>query len=37
MKEKSWWHATTTVPHTAFNASLEERIHLVAVILDELN
>jgi hypothetical protein len=37
MKENAWWWANTTVPHTAFNASLEERIHLVAVVLDEIN
>lgn len=29
----TWWHTDTTKLHTAFNASLESRIHLVAVVL----
>jgi hypothetical protein len=31
----NWWYTKTQVPHTAFNASKEDRIHLVAVVLDK--
>lgn len=31
----TWWLTNTLVKHTAINASLEDRIHLVASILDE--
>lgn len=34
MPAGTWWLTNTTVPHTAFNASTESRIHLVAVVLD---
>lgn len=33
LAQDTWWYTKTQVPHTAFNASKEERIHLVAVIL----
>ncbi len=36
MPAGTWWLTDTTVSHTAFNASKESRIHLVAVVLDEL-
>jgi aspartyl/asparaginyl beta-hydroxylase (cupin superfamily) len=36
MPAGTWWLTDTTVPHTAFNASTESRIHLVAVVLEEL-
>jgi hypothetical protein len=32
--QDKWWMADTSKPHTAFNASRESRIHLVAVIRD---
>lgn len=32
LEQDKWWMADTTKPHTAFNASKESRIHLVAVI-----
>lgn len=31
-----WWEADTTKPHTAFNSSKEDRIHLVAVVIDNI-
>lgn len=34
LDQETWWIADTTRPHTAFNSSKEDRIHLVAVILD---
>lgn len=34
MPANTWWWTNTLVPHTAFNASLEERIHLVAVVFN---
>lgn len=34
MPAGTWWLTNTLLPHTAFNASTESRIHLVAVILD---
>lgn len=33
LPEKTWWWTDTTKEHTAFNASKESRIHIVAVIL----
>ena len=36
MPAGTWWLTDTTVSHTAFNASKESRIHLVAVVLEEL-
>lgn len=30
----NWWWTNTIIPHTAFNASKEDRIHLVAVLLE---
>lgn len=33
MPENTWWLTNTTVKHTAFNGSSENRIHLVGVIL----
>lgn len=35
LKENTWWVTNTVLPHTAFNGSLDDRIHLVAVILNE--
>jgi len=37
MSAGTWWFTNTTVNHTAFNASTESRIHLVAVVLDSFN
>lgn len=34
LSQDKWWIADTSLPHTAFNASRESRIHLVAVIRD---
>lgn len=31
-----WYFTNTTLPHTAFNGSKEDRIHLVGVVLDKL-
>lgn len=33
LEENKWYYTNTVVPHTAFNGSKEERIHLVVVIL----
>lgn len=33
MPAHTWWHTNTTFFHTAFNASMQSRIHLVAVTL----
>ncbi len=35
LPQETWWYADTVLPHTAFNGSKEDRIHLVAVILDD--
>lgn len=35
MPRNTWWLTNTTMNHTAFNASMSSRIHLVAVILSE--
>lgn len=35
LPENTWWRTETTFPHTAFNGSQLDRIHIVAVILDE--
>lgn len=35
LKQNTWWWTNTILPHTAFNGSKEERLHLVAVILEE--
>lgn len=35
LSQNNWWWTNTLIPHTAFNASKKERIHLVAVILEE--
>jgi hypothetical protein len=35
MPENTWWHTDTTKPHTAFNGSTEDRIHLVVCLLDQ--
>jgi hypothetical protein len=34
LPQNTWWQTNTTKPHTAFNGSKEDRIHLVAVILN---
>jgi len=31
----TWWHTNTKKPHTAFNGSTDDRIHLVVCLLDE--
>jgi hypothetical protein len=31
----TWWLTNTLVKHTALNASMEDRIHLVASLIDE--
>lgn len=36
LEENTWWWTDTTIHHTAFNASKEDRIHLVVVVLKEL-
>lgn len=33
LPQNTWWWTDTRLPHTAFNASKEDRIHLVAVVL----
>jgi hypothetical protein len=35
LPQQTWWHTNTILHHTAFNGSKEDRIHLVAVILDD--
>jgi hypothetical protein len=35
LTKDTWWMTNTAVKHTAINASREDRIHLVAVILEE--
>lgn len=35
MLKHNWWETNTLVKHTAFNASLEERIHLVVSVLEK--
>ena len=35
LKKDTWYFTNTLLPHTAFNASLKERIHLVATIVGE--
>jgi hypothetical protein len=35
LEENKWYWTNTVVKHTAFNASSEYRIHLVAAILGE--
>jgi hypothetical protein len=37
LTKNTWWWTNTVAPHTAFNASKEDRIHLVAVVLDDKN
>jgi len=37
LPKHEWWWTNTTVRHTAFNGSGEDRIHLVFVILGEKN
>ena len=34
LPQYTWWLTNTLVKHTALNASLEDRIHLVATLLD---
>lgn len=34
LEQNKWYFTNTLLPHTAFNGSREERIHLVAAILD---
>lgn len=33
LPQQTWWSTNTILPHTAFNGSKEDRIHLVAVVL----
>jgi hypothetical protein len=35
LEQNKWYYTETTKPHTAFNASKEDRIHLVGVILED--
>jgi len=35
LKQNQWYWTNTTLPHTAFNGSTDERLHLVVTILDE--
>lgn len=35
LEQNKWYYTETTVPHTAFNASKEDRIHFVGVILED--
>jgi hypothetical protein len=35
LPQNTWWHTNTIPLHTAFNASLETRIHLVAEIIEK--
>lgn len=35
LPQNTWWQTNTVLPHTAFNASKEDRIHLVTVVLDK--
>ena len=35
LEEGKWWKTNTTVYHTAVNASKEDRIHLVATVIEE--
>ena len=35
LTKNTWWWTNTVVPHTAFNGSKEDRIHLVVVVLRE--
>lgn len=37
MPKHTWWWANTEVPHTAVNSSLNDRVHIVFVILGEKN
>lgn len=32
LPQNTWWHVDTKVAHTAFNGSMEQRIHLVAEV-----
>ena len=34
LEKNNWYFTNTVLPHTAFNGSKEDRIHLVAVILE---
>lgn len=33
LSQDQWWHTDTLVPHTAFNGSTRDRIHLVVCVL----
>jgi len=35
LKQHQWYYTNTLPKHTAFNASKEDRLHLVVVVLDE--
>jgi hypothetical protein len=35
LKQHQWYWTNTLPKHTAFNASREDRLHLVVVVLDE--
>ena len=34
LTQNQWWWTNTVIPHTAMNASKEDRVHLVVSILD---
>ena len=36
LPKNEWWLTNTRIPHTAFNGSREDRIHLVANVLDDI-
>ena len=35
LEPDTWWYTQTTLPHTAFNGSSSDRVHLVACILSQ--
>jgi dihydroxyacid dehydratase/phosphogluconate dehydratase len=35
LEQNQWYFTNTILPHTAFNGSTDERLHLVATILDK--
>lgn len=37
LEQNKWYYTNTLVPHTAFNGSKEERLHLVATVLNKEN
>jgi hypothetical protein len=33
LEQNKWYYTNTVVPHTAFNGSRDERLHLVVTVL----